>query len=211
MGHHIHSIVTLASPMNGTTAYDLFQDPEFDPKQVKTPWWSNVLARMMSMGTKPKTDQRDQRDYANYDMQIDHAMEINARISTFPHVYFFSVPCSKTRRQEDRTYKPDKGMEPLFVMRANQIGAYAGKTRGGRIIDETWCENDGLVNTVSEMVPSGAPYRPLEKDHLLPGVWNVFPVMDGDHMWLQGGLMHKHDIRQFYLDLLAMIERLEVR
>ena len=31
MGDRIHSIVTLATPTNGTTAYDLFQDPDFDP------------------------------------------------------------------------------------------------------------------------------------------------------------------------------------
>lgn len=31
----------------------------------------------------------------------------------------------------------------------------------------------------------------------------------GDHMWLQGGLLHKHDIRDFYLKMLRMIERLK--
>lgn len=29
-------------------------------------------------------------------------------------------------------------------------------------------------------------------------------------MWLQGGLLHRHDIRPFYLDLLTMISRLPV-
>lgn len=28
-------------------------------------------------------------------------------------------------------------------------------------------------------------------------------------MWLQGGLMHRHDIRSFYLDLLTMISELK--
>ena len=27
----------------------------------------------------------------------------------------------------------------------------------------------------------------------------------GDHMYLQGGLQHRHDIRDFYLQLLEMI------
>lgn len=27
----------------------------------------------------------------------------------------------------------------------------------------------------------------------------------GDHMWLQGGLTRRHDIRQFYKELLTMI------
>ena len=30
----------------------------------------------------------------------------------------------------------------------------------------------------------------------------------GDHMWLQGGLLHKHDIRDFYLKILGMIDPL---
>jgi len=39
-------------------------------------------------------------------------------------------------------------------------------------------------------------------------MWNVFPVMTGDHMWLQGGLLKKHDIRKLYLRLLGMIDGL---
>ena len=37
-----------------------------------------------------------------------------------------------------------------------------------------------------------------------------FPVLEGDHMWLQGGLLRRHDIRPFYLDLLTMISGLPV-
>ena len=47
MGDRIHSIVTLAAPTNGTTAYDLFQDPAFHPERVRVPWWSRPLAAMM--------------------------------------------------------------------------------------------------------------------------------------------------------------------
>ena len=209
MENRIHSIVTLAAPMNGTTAYDLFSDPAFDPAGVKVPWWSKGLARMMSMGTKPKRDGRDARDYADFDMHIDNAMAMNQRIATLPHVYYFSVPCGFTHLQKDGTHKPRKGMEPLFVMRSHQIGAYTGKTAGGVVLDETWRENDGLVNTVSAKAPAGAPSKPLNEANIVPGVWNIFPTVDGDHMWLQGGLMRKHDIRDFYLKMLRMIAQLQ--
>lgn len=208
MENRIHSIVTLAAPMNGTTAYDLFSDPAFEPASVRVPWWSRGLARMMSMGTKPKRDGRDARDYADFDMHIDNAMAMNRRIATLPQVYYFSVPCGFTREQKDGTHRPRRGMEPMIVMRACQIGAYTGKTVGGVIIDESWRGNDGLVNTVSAMAPTGAPSKPLEEGSIAPGVWNVFPTVDGDHMWPQGGLMHRHDIRGFYLKLLRMIDRL---
>ncbi len=209
MENRIHSMAALASPMNGTTAYDLFADPDFDPQSVKGPWWSPVLAKMMSRGVRPKEDGRDARDYAGYDMRIDHACALNKRISTFPHVYYFSVPCGKTDRQADGTWKPEKGMEPLFVLRSHQIGAYAGKTQGGIVIDESWRENDGLVNTISAMAPTGAPHKTRDRERIRPGIWNVFPTVKEDHMWPQGGLTHRHDIRGFYLELLTMIDRLD--
>ncbi len=205
METRIHSVVTLASPMNGTTAYDLFTDPAFDPDSVPVPWWSKGLARMMSMGTKPNRDNRDPRDYADYDMHIDRALAMNQGMQPLPGVFYYAVPCSLTAPQPDGTHRPKKGMEPLFVMRACQIGAYAGETAGGVPIDEAWRENDGLVNTVSATAPFGQPQVPLDRAHIVPGVWNVLPEVSGDHMYLQGGLLRRHDVRRFYLDLLSMI------
>lgn len=106
-----------------------FQIRLLPPGAVKVPWWSKGLARMMSLGTKPKRDGRDGQDYADFDMHIDNALAMNSRITTLPNAYYFSVPCSITCRQKDGTHRPRKGIEPLFVTRANQIGAYAGKTR----------------------------------------------------------------------------------
>ena len=175
MENRIHSIVTLASPMSGTTAYDLFSDPAFDPAGVKVPWWSKGLARMMSQGTKPKQDGRDARDYADFNMRIDNAMAMNRRIAMLPRVFYFSVPCGFTVEQKDGTHRPRRGMEPLFVMRACQIGAYAGKTAGDAIIDESWRGNDGLVNTVSAMAPTGAPSKPLEEGGIVPAYGTSSP------------------------------------
>ena len=211
MEERVHSIVALAAPMNGTTAYDLFLDPSFRPESVRVPWWSKKLASLMSKGTRPKTDDRAAFDYAGHDMHIDNAIALNERITTLSGVFYYSVPFCATKGREDGTQIPMKGMEPLFVMRSYQIGAYSGKTSGGRRIDESWRRNDGLVNTVSAMYPSGAPHTSLDRKHILPGIWNVFPEIDGDHMWPQGGLMHKHDVRGFYLDLLNMIDQSATR
>ena len=120
----------------------------------------------------------------------DQALRLNERMGTLPDVYYFSVPCSFTKRIGDR-YVPEKGMEPFFVMRSCQIGQYTGMTKGGTRIDRNWKENDGRVSTVSEVSPFGAPRKLLEPDNLKPGIWNVYPVYHGDHMSLQGGLLHK--------------------
>jgi len=75
-------------------------------------------------------------------------------------------------------------------------------------VDAGWRENDGLVNTVSAAVPTGAPSKALDKEKIEAGLWNVYPMLDGDHMWLQGGLVRRHDIRAFYPEMLEMIRRL---
>ena len=210
-GERVHSVVTLAAPTNGTTAYDLFLDPGFDPGGIRVPGWSKGLARLMSMGAKAQTDGRDPRDYAEYDMEIDHALALNERIGTEPTVYYYAVPCGFTEAQPDGTHRPKRGMEPLFVMRSWQIGAYAGKTPEGLPLDARWRENDGLVNTISAKAPFGAASKDLDRASLAPGIWNVLPTYDGDHMALQGGLTHRHEIRDFYLELLRIIEAAGVK
>ena len=76
------------------------------------------------------------------------------------------------------------------------------------MIDESWRENDGLVNTVSAGAPAGAPCVPYEPGHAEPGIWQVMPVFHGDHMSLQGGIMKRKNIRPVYLELVRMIDEL---
>ncbi len=205
----IFALVTLASPMNGTTAYDLFEDPDFDPASVPVPFWSRGLARLMARGTKSEDDGRSHSDWAGYDMHIDNADKLNQKLTVLPSVYYFSVPCRATVAGKNGNQIPVRGMEPLFVMRSHLIGAYTGTSRGGIIIDESWKENDGLVNTVSACCPTHAPGKPLDRNNIEPGIWNIWPVIEGDHMWPQGGLFHSHDIRPFYKDLLSLITGLD--
>ncbi len=206
MAERVHAVIALASPLNGTTAYDLAADPGFDANAVPAPWWSGILSRLMSMGLRSETDGRDPLDCAAADMHVDRALRLNARLQTLPDVYWFSVPCSATVRQPDGTHRPVlKKMEPLYTRRGCQIGCWTGKTAGGAGIGEAWLENDGLVNTLSARAPFGAPQRPLDEDRIERGVWQVLPAFDGDHMSLQGGLMRKRDVKDFYLRLLALV------
>ena len=184
--------------------------PGFDPAGVKVPWWSKVLAKMMSLGTSPRPDGRDPRDYAGWDMHLDRARELNERMKPLAGGYYFSVPCNAAIRKPDGTYRPKRGIEPLFAARSRQIGVYSGTTAKGMPVDECWWENDGLVNTLSATVPTGAPSKLLDRGNIERGLWNIFPAVEGDHMWLQGGLLHKHNIRPFYLDLLELVDSLPI-
>lgn len=208
-GDRLHAIVTLAAPSNGTTAYDLHEDAGFDIKALSVSRWDNLWGNFFSKRRTAAPDGRAKEDYAAFDMHIDRALALNGRISTLPHCYYFAVPCSATTPDKNGFHRPIRSiMEPMFRRSSLQMGFYAGSTAGGFVIEPSWRENDGLVNTISAGAPFGAPSVPYNPEHVMPGVWQVMPACHGDHMSLQGGIMKRNNIRPFYLELLKMIDPL---
>lgn len=174
----IYSVTTLAAPSNGTTAYG-FGDAD---REVAN------------------------HDSAAYDMYIDKAMAINEKISTQECTYYFAIPCSSTIKNADGTYSADNELtEAIFRSSANEMGRLTGITPGGYVVDETWLENDGLVNTVSAKAPSSAPSTPLDRSNIQPGIWNVAETYKGDHMAFNGDLFSPNNIRPFFADWMNMI------
>lgn len=207
----IHALITLAAPTNGTTAYDLFQDENFDPDSVSVPRLDQWLAKLFELRDQGEPDDRVDYDYADYDMHIDNAQALNARISTLSGTYYFAIPCAATIAEEDGTQRPFRSrMEGMFRRTSALMGSYTGTTAGGFVIDDSWKRNDGLVNTVSAGAPIGAPCAEYPADTFLPGTWYVMPVYQGDHMSLQGGMTKRNKIKPYYLDLLAMIDSLPI-
>ncbi len=209
MGQRIAAVVTLAAPTNGTVSYDMYMDPDFHPEEISVPLKYEMLSRMMRGGTRVKKTDRSPDDAANYDMTIDHAAALNSRIHLLDHVYYFSVACCSTIRQEDGTYVPDlKKTEGMFVRTSTLMGQYQGKSPGGIVIGPEWRPNDGLVNVISARAPFNDPQKPFDANDIQPGIWNVLPDYDGDHASMQGGFAIRHDPRPFYEELLLNIDRL---
>ena len=207
-GERLHALVTLAAPTNGTTAYDLYQDKSFDVSAVKVSRWDDFWGNFFSNRKQAEKDGRSGEDYAAFDMHIDKALALNARIATLPQVYYFAVPCSATQAADGAQRPIRSRMEPMFRRSSARMGVYTGVTAGGFVLDESWQENDGLVNTVSAMAPMGAPSKAFDPEAVTPGIWQILPTYPGDHMSLQGGMMKRNNIRPFYLELLDMIDTL---
>lgn len=216
-GSWVYSITTLAAPSNGTTAYNTGDDneqPEAVPEESKksnpvSDFIQDKLSDLMSTFTGGEKDGRIESDYASYDMYIDNALELNKSIITYNDTYYFAIPCSATEQNSDGTHSPIKEkMESLFISSSEAMGKFTGVTKGGFVIDETWQENDGLVNTISAMAPSSAPSTQYEEGNTAPGVWNVMPIYYGDHMSLQGGLTKINDVKDLYVEHLSMINSL---
>ncbi len=203
----IYSITALAAPHNGTSAYNSNNgETDIDDELSFT---QRIMSDMVGGATAGKGDGRADYDYANYDLQIDNALELNKSITAISSVYYFSVPCSSTYQKEDGTYEPYIDMtETMFVKSSILMGRYTGTTEGGFVIDESWLDNDGLVNVISAKAPFDELSTDYDKNNVKTGIWNIMPVYKGDHMSLQGGMMKTNDIRDFYTAHLQMINEL---
>lgn len=149
------------------------------------------------------------KDNAFYDLTIDGAAEINKTITAQPGVYYYSYAGTKTSKSRwTGNYVPNFGINTLMLPYAYAIGKYTGVTAGGRVIDEKWLENDGIVNTISARAPFDEPskvYRSAEK--VQPGIWYIMPTQNMDHLEFSGGMLNISwsKIRSFYLQYLEIV------
>ena len=149
------------------------------------------------------------RDNVEFDLSPEGAKINNEMMEISPNIYYFSYACSMSYQDEDGAWVADtNGMEPLFVNSAKLIVKYTGVTPEGTVLDESWQENDGLVNTISAKAPFNAPQKEYEAGSVEPGEWNIMPVYHGDHMSLQGGLLMTNNVRPFYIEHITMINSL---
>lgn len=198
-GSFVHSVVTLATPHNGTSV--LMGDGE-NPLPTR-----EEIEALIGMGGDDDT--RTPEDYALYDLMIDNALALNERIVTRNDIYYFSVAADVTIANEDGTASPDLAKtEYLFREASQAMGQFTGTTEKGFVVDETWFANDGLVNTVSAIAPMDDVRVAFDKTRIVPGVWNVLPTYNGDHISLMGGYAIQNDINAYYLDLVTMISQI---
>lgn len=203
----IFALITLAAPTNGTTAYDMNTDPIFDRDAIEIPEKYLKSGGMVSKGTKAVEDGRIAEDYAAFDMHIDNAQRMNEWISTFDNIYYFAYPCSTAVMNPDGSCEPNADItEGMFMKSAILMSKYSGTTAGGMEIGEEWQPNDGLVNEISAKAPFNAPSEEYSADaELEPGIWYVMPTTTGDHMYFQGGMTKRVNIKPFYMELVQMI------
>ncbi len=191
-GSWIYSITTLASPLNGTTAYNIGSGS------------GNSGSKSTAENGKPFYDS------AAYDMYIDNAIALMENIETLSSVYYFSFPCCCTKEGADGYQVADENIwiEPYVKSNVDVIGSYRGVTPGGVVLDEKWWPNDGLVNTYSAMAPFNAPQKAFDSAGIEPGIWNVMPVYAGDHQAFNGDLLKPNNIRPFFTKHIEMINAL---
>ncbi|MBQ1826734.1 MAG: hypothetical protein II126_02075 [Erysipelotrichaceae bacterium] len=211
MADNIFALVAIAAPHNGTTAYDMYEDPDFDISSIRIPLSEKMANRLMSVRTSASGHDVSPQDTAAFDMHIDNALKLNQRIRVPDNAYCFSQPCSATDEKNGNQVPADSLMELIYRRSSRLMGAYSGKTAGGFETGDDWKENDGLVNTISASYPFYQPHQKFDENDIRPGIWNVFDPVRGDHIALQGGLMRPRDILPYYRRMISLINGLYER
>ncbi|CAK9227938.1 unnamed protein product [Sphagnum troendelagicum] len=135
------------------------------------------------------------RNWVIPDLSIQHAVEVNKKLQTYPNTYYFSYATKHTRKVFSQILpKSFLGTHPLLFLRALQICLWRHPSHlpppYDVYRDEDWQDNDGALNTVSQLYPR----IPIEHPHceigtestndevLQPGIW-YYTTLQADHIY----------------------------
>lgn len=201
----VYSVTCLAAPMNGTTAVNCKDVIEADPNATAAD--KTVVTMLTGIGYK-RSDDRIIEDTAGWDMDIDVAMAMLDTFETQPDVYYFSLPTCSTETVDGVTSQIPGLTESIYAAAGARMSVFTGETKNGYVIDESWQPNDGLVNVKSARAPFNAPQKDIDMDDIQPGIWNIYPTREGDHMSLMGGMLINTPVRDLYADMINTINTL---
>lgn len=151
---------------------------------------------------------RGTRDFSAWDLSPEGALELNHWARVQPNVYHFSWSTAKTRPSAKGHHKPAPRMMPLYHLGSRYMGSALRKEPV--LIDASWWQNDGVVNTRSMAGPSTEVVQSFQ-DTPLRGIWNHMGILEGwDHSEILGiGLEHGEEVLDFYRRWAAFLSSLE--
>lgn len=233
-GNYVNSLTTLCTPHNGSTLYYVLDENELIPLIMSASYAVAGLSDTFNMGNIinyhlpniPKGQEESSSllpglsdiygmikntgaDNAAYELSPDGAKQLNDYMKAVDSVYCFSYSFSTTKKDERGFHKPvDSTLLPLKIT-AELMGKYDNNLQTDYEIDEQWLENDGLVNVISARYPFDEGHIEYSEGiSAAPGIWNVMPLLPGDHGTVIGLNADRDKTRKFYDELFDMIENL---
>jgi len=202
----ITSITTMSTPHNGTTLSDIIRKSipflqdvmgvaavvgndffDFDLQQWgfekrREETWVAYFRRMRehkAWGTG---------NMCAWDVSLEGARSLNTLAPVSSDIYYFSYATSNTKLDSTSGFHvPHKSMNLILWANARIMGRKKAYWTDGTATDSTWYENDGIVNTISQLGPTTGTYG---EDHivaykagelLIPGQWYHIKTYNLDH------------------------------
>lgn len=223
--HYISSVTAICTPNNGTTLYSLAEkanviNPIARPSDFmmglisRTPLHQRLVDfQLEQFGLTPlrgekKGDRiikamnkmRDGEDHVLTDLSFKGAAALNDIIEISKNINYFSYISNGTVGT-----KPDNIKFPLLKPLCKLIAeSELPESQYGITIDDSWRENDGLVNVPSARNPIDEPAREFD-GKIESGIWNIMPVLIGDHGQAGGLMADENILHKFYEDLADML------
>lgn len=227
-GNLVNSVTTLCSPHNGSTLYYCVEKYNVVDYALNFVFFGSQLIKdneagsvydfhlehfgiesgSQSITSLLNTEFGQGTDNAAYDLSPDGAAEINKNIKLVDSVYYFSYAYTATTQRGSKHY-PDSSVlswSDILYLPAGLIGSFSNNTVTDYPIDETWLENDGMVNVISAKYPFGDEWQDYDSENIVKGVWNVMPVEKGHHGTVIGMGSTAGKTQEFYLGLFKMID-----
>lgn len=227
----VMSVTTICTPNNGSTLYNITEKYElihtlgrFTDMVMglvgRTPVHGKYVDyQLEQFGLTPvrgefKSDRlitamnrvRDGEDFVLNDLSLKGAHELNELIEINKNVYYFSYAANGCTGEN---HKPTNIRFPFLKYFSSLIiNLGLPEDEQGISFDESWLDNDGLVNVPSAKRPFDEPAKDFDGE-LVPGIWNVMPTLICDHGAATGLLADKKHIQGFYINLLRMLMKLE--
>lgn len=200
---YVYAGVMGRSPING---YFDFHLEQFGLTEVPDGEHESVMLHQAL-----KVMLKQEYDSVVYDLSPDGVEELNKTVGMNDDVYYFSYAFSTTVKDKILgNYLPIPSTLGILMPFATTIGAYPENTVTDYKFDETWLENDGLVNLVSALYPLDDPHVEYNAGNIQTGIWNVMPVSKGDHGSAIGIGVSEEATMSYYNGMIDMIESLPV-
>ena len=212
----IKSITTISTPHNGTTLVPIMLDVL--PFSLNlAPWFGSIdnkaIDRFYSFDLEHwrlekgpdesidgfvsrllESELNNPKNLCSWELSIEGANEFNQLYEEDLGVYYFSFVTSATKPKNNSLFhKPDSAMSLHLWPTSFLMGNYSD------VIDSSWYENDGVVNSVSMSHPFGSNTLPFDGAPIT-GVWQSMGIINVDHQSIIGhGVSKKENINIFEL------------
>ena len=136
------------------------------------------------------------------DLSFKGAYELNRKIEISKNINYF---CYTANGIAGKDYKPKNIKFPLLKPLSALIAKHKlPENCYGIEFDDSWRDNDGLVNTVSGKNPFDEPSREYDGT-VEKGVWNIMPALNCDHGSAAGLFADKKELHKFYENLAEIL------
>lgn len=225
------SIVSLCTPNNGTSLYDIAENANIvHPLGRVADFTMCVMGRtaihgrlvdyqleqygMTPLRGEKKADKifasikriDSGNDHILSDLSFKGAFELNQKIEISKNINYFCYTASGSVGEK---YRPKNirflPLKPLSILMARHK---LPEDKYGIMFDDSWRENDGLVNTVSGRNPFDEPAKEYD-GNIETGVWNIMPTLICDHGGVAGLFANKKELHAFYENLAELLVKTE--